>query len=452
MRRAIAGFLTGLMLFTPTFQVFGDDIRMEVKGDLYDKLATPKGGGPGELPLVQGQFGAGLTPSVGACGINTLQSYIAGLANTSNLSGLSGFIKDWQSAGTAAALYGLATYLPVAKEALLGANTLSNFVAQLRGFSCSQTVETIKEFNYQDSFLIKRCIARQLGISVDEVDLTDMEGLEKRYGENGGKDWATKWQDAYKYCLNSTSLVDLFMPPDKNRDKAIEEAKKYLSSISPRSLARCYLGVNKVLTLDEIAKADIQTRAKHFLYMILPDISMDSKERLSVSTVKIVDTDGKERPATVADVMNIHTEDFERNFNKLIEDLKGVVKYDMDYESALEAVKAPLEEFEEKYGITAQDLAGILILVLKMRAFMEMGITANGKVDDKTLKLALMPVDGAIADIKEHFKYRAIERLQVAMYENALRLKEAEEMRKAVGSVATPGDKDGCLTGASTSQ
>jgi archaellum component FlaC len=187
--------------------------------------------------------------------------------------------------------------------------------------------------------------------------------------------------------------------------------------------------------------------------MILPDISMDSNGLLRVRTVDIVDTrTGQRKPATLVDLVNIHVEDFENNFNKLIEDLKGKVKYDMDYEDALEAVKGPLDEFEKKYGITAQDLAGILILVLKMRDFMEKEITANRDVDEKVLKLALMPIDNVLSDIKEHFRYRVRERLQLAMYENALRLKQAEEMRKAVGSVATPGDKDGCLVGASASQ
>jgi hypothetical protein len=433
MRRAIAGLLAGLMLFTPTFQVFGDDIRIEVKGDLYDRLALPKGGGPGDLSLFQGKFGGGLTPPVGACGINAASSFIAGLESVSNLGGLQDFITNWQNSLTAAALYGLATFLPVAKEVLLGANMLSNFVAQLRGFSCSQAMEAIKEFNYQDSFLIKRCIARRLGISADEVDVKRSSNPDE-------------WYKAYKECLNSASLVDLF-----GGDKS--EAEKYLKLVSPRSLARCYLGVNRAPTAEEIANADLQTRAKYFLYMLLPDISMDSNGLLRVRTVDIVDTrTGQKRPATVVDVVNIHTEDFERNFNKLIEDLKGKVKYDMDYESALEVVKAPLEEFEDKYGITVQDLAGILILALKMRDLMERKITANGEVDEKVLKLALMPIDDVLSDIKEHFRYRVIERLQLAIYENALRLREAEEMRKAVGSVATPGDKDGCLVGASASQ
>jgi hypothetical protein len=430
MRRVIAGLLAGLMLFTPVSQTLGDSI--EIRGDLYNKLGLPRGEEPGDLTLFQGKLGGGLTPPVGACGLNAASSLIAGLEGVANLGGLQGFINNWQSAGTALALYGLATFLPVAKEVLLGANMLSNFVAQLRGFSCSQAMEAIKEFNYQDSYLIKRCIARRLGISADQVDVVKSSN-------------PNEWYDAYRRCLNSTSLTELLGGQD--------EANKFLNFISPRSLARCYLGVNRAPTAEEIANADLQTRAKYFLYMVLPDISLGADGLLRVRTVEIVDTrTGQRRPATLVDVVNIHTEDFEKNFNELVENLKRVVKYDTDYETDLEAVKGELKKFEEKYGITVQDLAGMLILVLKIRDLMEREITANGNVGDKELKFDLMPIDGVLSDIKEHFRYRVIERLSLAMYENALRLREAEEMRKAVGSVATPGDKDGCVVGASASQ
>jgi hypothetical protein len=73
-------------------------------------------------------------------------------------------------------------------------------------------------------------------------------------------------------------------------------------------------------------------------------------------------------------------------------------------------------------------------------------------VDEKRLQVALLPVDDVLFDIKEHFRYRVIERLKLAMYENTLRLREAEEMRRAVGSIATPGAKDGCLVNASASR
>jgi hypothetical protein len=421
MRRAVAGLLAGLMLFMPTFQVFGDDIKIEVKGDLYDRLGLPKGGGVGDLTLFQGQFGGGLTPPVGACGINAASSFIAGLSNIANLGGLQEFINNWQSAGTAVALYALATYLPVAKEVLLGANMLSNFVAQLRGFSCSQAMEAIKELNYQDSYLIKRCIAKRLGVSADNVDVVKSSD-------------PNKWYDAYKYCLNSASLVDLLGGQD--------EAKKYLSFISPRSLARCYLGVNKAPTPEDIANADLQTRAKYFLYMVLPDITLDSNGLLKVKTVDIVDSrTGQKRPATMIDVVNLHVETFVEDYKKLIEDLKSVVKFEMGYEEALKASKPYFEGFERKYGISVEDMAPALILTLRMRDYLQKN------VDKGFIYVAdLQSIDNYIEEyFMRIYLDKALQRLELALSDYLIRLKQAETMRKSVGSGTVPGGSNECL-------
>jgi hypothetical protein len=426
MRRTVASFLAGLMLFAPAFQAVGDDIRIEVKGDLYDRLGLPKGGGPGDLTLFQGKFGGGLTPPVGACGLNAASSFIAGLSSIANLGGLQEFINNWQSAGTALALYALATYLPVAKEVLLGANTLSNFVAQLRGFSCSQAMETIKEFNYQDSFLIKRCIAKRLGISADKVDVKRSSNPDE-------------WYRAYRQCLNSASLVDLF-----GGDKS--EAQKYLSFISPRSLARCYLGVNRAPTTGEIADADLQTRAKYFLYMVLPDISMDSNGLLRVRTVEIADSQtGQRRPATMIDVMNLHVETFVEDYKKLIEDIKPVVKFEMGHDEALEASKSYFEEFEKKYGISVEDMSPALILVLRMRDYLQ-------KNADKGFVYVadLQSIDNYIEEyFMKAYLDKALLRLELALSDYLVKLKQAEAMRKSLGSGTVPGDSDGCFGGPS---
>jgi hypothetical protein len=429
MKRAIAGLLAGLMLFTPTFQAVGDDIRIEVKGDLYDRLGLPKGGEPGDLTLFQGQFGGGLTPPVGACGVNAAFSFIAGLSSIANLGGLQQFINDWQSSGTALALYALATYLPIAKEVLLGANMLSNFVSQLRGFSCSQAMEAIKEFNYQDSFLIKRCIAKRLGVSADNVDVVR--------GKN-----PDEWYSAYKACLNSASLVDLF-GGDKN------EAEKFLKFISPRSLARCYLGVNKAPTPEEIANADLQTRAKYFLYMVLPDISMDSNGLLRVRTVEIVDTQtGQKRPATMIDVMNLHVEQFVEDYKKLIKDLKSVVKFEMRHEEALKASEPYFEEFQRKYGVSVEDMAPALILTLRMRDYLQKNVEKNpGNI---TYIADLQTIDNYIEEtFMKVYLDKALQRLELALSDYLVRLKQAEAMRRYLGSGTIPGDKDGCFGGSS---
>ncbi len=438
MRRAVAGFLAGLMLFTPTFQAVGDDIRIEVKGDLYDRLALPKGEPPQDLTLFQGRFGAGLTPPVGACGINAASSFVAGLSSFANLGGLQGFINNWRTAGTALALYALATYLPVAKEVLLGANMLSNFVAQLRGFSCSQAMEAIKEFNYQDSYLIKRCIARRLGISAENVDVEKSKN-------------PREWYDAYRACLNSTNLVDLFMPPNGDKEEAKGEAEKFLRFISPRSLARCYLGVNRTPTPEEVANADLETRAKYFLYMVLPDISMDSNGLLRVRTVEIVDTQtGQRRPATMLDVMNLHVETFVKDYEKLIEDLKSVVKFEMEYEAAWDASRRYFEEFERKYGIIVRDMAPTMILLLRMRDYLQKNAERN---PDNIIYIAdLKTIDTYIEEtFMRVYLDEALRRLEEALDDALLRLRQAEAMRRALGSSAIPGDRDGCFGGSSGS-
>jgi len=425
MRRIVAGLLAGLMLFTPTFQAVGDDIRIEVKGDLYDRLGLPKGGEPGDLTLFQGQLGGGLTPPVGACGINAASSFIAGLSSIANLGGLQDFISNWRDAGTALALYGLATFLPVAKEVLLGANMLSNFVAQLRGFSCSQAMEAIKEFNYQDSFLIKRCIAKRLEISADNVDVIKSKNPKE-------------WYEAYKYCLNNASLVDLLGGRD--------EAQKYLSFISPRSLARCYLGVNRTPTPEEIANADLQTRAKYFLYMVLPDITLEGAGLLRVRTVEIVNPQtGQRRPATMIDVMNLHVETFVEDYKKLIEKLKSEIKFEMGHEEALEASKPYFKEFERKYGISVEDMAPALILTLRMRDYLQRNA-------DKGFiyKADLQRTDDYIEEyFMKVYLDKALQRLELALSDYLIRLKQAEAMRRAVGSGAIPGDRDGCFGGSS---
>jgi hypothetical protein len=430
MRKVLAVLLAGLMLFTPTFQAVGDNIRIEVRGDLYDRLRLPTGGGPGDLTLFQGQFGGGLTPPVGVCGINAASSFIAGLSSIANLGGLQEFINNWQSAGTALALYALATYLPVAKEVLLGANMLSNYVAQLRGFSCAQAMEAIKEFNYQDSYLIKRCIARRLGISADQVDVVRSSDPDK-------------WYSAYKACLNSASLVDLLGGQD--------EARRYLSFISPRSLARCYLGVDREPTPEEIANADLQTRAKYFLYMVLPDITLDGNGLLRVRTVEIVDPQtGQRRPATMIDVMNLHVETFVKDYEELIEKLKSEIKFEMGYKEALEASKPYFEEFERKYGIIVKDMAPAMILLLRMRDYLQRNVDRNpGNI---TYIADLKAIDNYIEDtFMKVYLDEALRRLEEALDNYLIRLKQAEAMRRALGSGAIPGDRDGCFGGSSGS-
>lgn len=428
MRRFVSLLLSFSLLVYP-INLKADTI--EVRGDLYSKLGGLRGGEVDTLNLAQGRIGGGLTPPAGACGVNAAFSFLYGLTNS--LGSLDQFISNWQSAATVVALYALATYLPVAKEALLGANTLSNFLAQLRGFSCSQAMETIKELNYQDSFLVKKCIARRLGISEGDVDVK----------KNTNPD---EWYNAYKQCLNSASLVDLF---GGDTDGAL----KFLKFISPKSLAKCYLGVRQAPTVQELADADLNTRAKYFLYMIMPDITLDANGLLKVQTVQIKDQKtGQTRPATFTDVMNLHVDNFEQDYKSLLDNLKSAITYDMSYREAFEAGKPYFEEFERKYGVSVEDMAPTLILLFKMRDYFEKGMTTdeNNKV---RYAVSLSKIDQLLnGDVKKAFLGKAIDKLEMVLNENFVRLKQAEALRRTTGSGNLPtqnGVSDECV-GSST--
>jgi hypothetical protein len=302
---------------------------------------------------------------------------------------------------------------------------LSNFVAQLRGFSCAQAMEAIKEFNYQDSILIKRCIAKRLGVSVENVDVIRTTN-------------PNEWYNAYRQCLNSASLVDLF-----GGDRS--EAERYLKFISPRSLARCYLGVNRAPTPEEIANADLQTRVKYFLYMVLPDISMDSNGLLRIRTVEIVDSwTGQRRPATMVDVVNLHVEQFVEDYREMIRKLKSEIKFEMGYEEALRASRPYFENFERKYGISVKDMAPALILTLRMRDYLQK--QAERYPGNITYIADLKAIDNHIEEyFMKVYLDEALRRLELALSEYLVRLKQAEAMRRSLGSGTIPGDRDGCF-------
>jgi hypothetical protein len=206
--------------------------------------------------------------------------------------------------------------------------------------------------------------------------------------------------------------------------------------------------VRKAPTIQEITQADLQTKTKYFLYMLLPDITLDANGFLKVKTVDIQDPNtGQTRPATFVDVMNFHVQILEQDYKDLIEKLKSVITYDMSYTDALSASKDYFDEFERKYGIGVDDMAPTLILLLKMRDYFQRGM--NGEITTESLaeyKIDLDTLDAALyGDIKRSFIDKALDRLKMSLNEDFVRLKQAEDMRKSVGSGTIPGDSDGCF-------
>jgi len=176
----------------------------------------------------------------------------------------------------------------------------------------------------------------------------------------------------------------------------------------------------------------------------LPDISMDANGLLRVRTVEIVDQTGQRRPATMIDVMNLHVETFVKDYEKLIEDLKSVVKFEMGYSEAWEVSRRYFEEFERKYGIIVRDMAPTMILLLRMRDYLQRNVERNpGNI---TYIADLKAIDNFIEEtFMRVYLDEALSRLEEALDEALRRLRQAEAMRRALGSTAIPGDRDGCF-------
>lgn len=419
MRRWVAKALIFSLLISP---VSGNAYRdtYEIKGDLEYKLGLPYRGSEGtDITLFGGRAGGGFTPFGSACGLNAGMNFMYGVAN--NLMQLQEFLTNWQSAATIVGLYALATYLPVAKEAIMGANTLSNFLAQLTSFSCSQAMETIKELNMQDSYLVKKCIANKLGIN-------DPDTLKKENPQ--------KWYEAYKFCLNNASFLDIF-GGDRN------SALRYLSLISPKSMAKCYLGVRDMPTAEEIANADLTTRAKYFLYAILPDFKLTADGLVKVETLRIRDPNtGQVRPASLIDFTNFHVEQMERDYEEFVKKLSGYAKWESKVSDVKEKARTDIDEFERKYGVKTDEWIDELIVALIMLDGIER--TINGEDVDVnlsakkgSLELIVMreKLKTSIRDnLKKHVISTGLSALEMKLSEQANLLKRAEELRRQSGS------------------
>ncbi len=206
--------------------------------------------------LFSGKAGARWGSNGSACGLNVFANYLYGMKT--NIKALESFIEDWSQSLPAVALYALATYMPVAKEVLMGIEMFSNAVARLQGFNCQTAMQYIKEMNMTDSVLVKRCVinlAKRDGVNVEDYDKLKQTDPDKWYG----------W---YRKCLTSGSLFDLLDPKDK------EDWKKRFSL---RNTIKCAFFGNKswAQIISEMENGwnagSLADRAKVLLYVTAPE-------------------------------------------------------------------------------------------------------------------------------------------------------------------------------------
>lgn len=383
MRKVIALVLA---LYLPLFGAV-----YELRGKYEKSVVIPKATPDEGVSVMSGKVGGGLTPTP-ACGIAANLSFFYGLKQ--NLEGLQEFLTNWANSATAVLLYALATSLPVAKEALLGANTLSSFMANLRGFNCSRVMEAIKEWNYTDSVLVKACIRRKLGLK----DLADVDEFKNKS--------PSEWWNAYKECLSSASIWDLLGG----------ETQGYLSFVSPKQWAKCFLKVKDSYGYEDVMNADLTTKAKYFLYWILPDLKASADGIVRIETKKIKDpVTGEERNADVLTLLETYKESFREDYEKLIEELKEA---DLSNE---DEIKEKLREFGKKYGLDLEELDMLVEVTVRLYKELE-ELYEGGKLPpdqvDRYYELKMM----IEKDLKDFLAKEALERLKAELNKQALKL------------------------------
>lgn len=214
-----------------------------------------------EYEIFKGNFKGGWGATTGACGMNVFANYLYGLKT--NIKALEMFIKDWSQSLPAVALYALATYMPVAKEVLMGVEMMSNAVAKLTGFNCQTAMQYIKEMNMVDSVLVKRCVMH-LAQTEGDIDPKKMDYDQLR------KTNPDEWYKWYQQCLNAGSIFDILPATDKT---------KWIEGLSLRKSIRCALFGDKPWSkiVSEMQtgwnSGALEDRIKVLLYVTSPEIT-----------------------------------------------------------------------------------------------------------------------------------------------------------------------------------
>lgn len=303
-----------------------------------------------EYEIFKARAGGRWGSPVGACGLNVFANYLYGIKQ--NIEALKMFIRDWKQAGTAVALYGLATMLPVAKEVLLGAEMMSNAVAKLKGFNCRGAMKMLRDMNMVDSVLVKRCVllkAEREGISgMDYETLMDTE--------------PSKWERWYRECVESPSIFDQL---------DLKSVKAWEKKVSIRRSIRCaFFGdKSKNQVLRNVWKdGSLDDKAKVLLYIASPEIEMGASVEQggqSLASVRFGGEDPNFGPGTPVDIRKLIDEmlsrDLAQDVSLLLDAVVGAYRScttsSGSCPDAIDALDGITQDFERKWNV---DLSGIL--------------------------------------------------------------------------------------------
>ena len=293
-----------------------------------------------KLPVFKAHIGGGLKGW--SCGYQAKAFY--NLAMQLNVENLQRLVNNWKDLAFPLTLYTIATYFPIVKEAMIGAEYISDTIATLSNMNCRATLEMLETYNKKTSKIVRACVLKRLGKNLNIWTATPEE-IEKALADVS----EDQIRSAYAYCMNHASVLDALPLPDVERILKEYNPRKlimcnYVKALGLKDLGREYRADKKIL----IEGGDIKTLAKLYLLAVTPEFIVDSEtKRILLKPVKL--SDG--RPINLTTVGEILKE----SVNDRLKKLETRVLDGEDFNSFTEDVEKLLRDYHIKpnEGITA---------------------------------------------------------------------------------------------------
>jgi hypothetical protein len=326
-----------LFAFFPAV-VFSTPPKVELYGEYSPEWELPDTGG-GSLPVFSAHIKGNLKGM--SCGWQATAFYrLAMMLNTDNLQQI---IDNWKSLAFPLALYTVATYFPIVKEAMVGAEYISDMIASLANVNCQSAMKMIEAYNKKTSNIVRACVLKRLGKNINIWTATPSQ-IQKALSDVS----EAEIRKAYDYCMNHASLLDALPLPD---------VKKWLKKLNPRKWIACnYIKAFGLKDLGKEYNADkkilveggsLETVAKLYLLAITPEFIIDERTKQVLLKPIYLTEKGKKEPINLVTVGKVIDEKVDRDFKHLEEVLKSG--------ASLEEFISEVEKLNDKYYVKTTD-------------------------------------------------------------------------------------------------
>lgn len=387
-------FLPGLLLadeidFRTTYTV-GDFKVKEPSGQTYT--------------LASGKIEAGLARGR-SCG--DIANLMATLGINLDEESLKRLFDQWGEIALPMSLYFLATATPIVKEVIVGARTLSQFVAQLGSMSCEGIMNAIDKLNLSDSAIVKKCMEERVGTS-------DFNSIPDK-----------KLREARDYCIEHGSLSGL--AEVLGSDKVSE----YLRFIDPRSYMMCFLqnsGVNildpNTASYNSITHANFLTKAASIAVLLLPTANLSGNfDSIKFNTIRL---DGQD--LTLAQFVSKYKESLLIDLGNLLIDIS-------QHSNDINYIQHAITQFSDKYGIETNPTQFYYLMSLWESQYQPNNLPPDKQECFQKYKVAEQLFANRIV-------YLSVRALRMALQEQGDKVINAAYMSAAIGSKYQCNGKD----------